>query len=90
MSAAGNGPGEDVHQGARHLNPDGADDDPLDPLLGLQDRLGLNGEHLPDEGLTFQSANGRTYVKEILSDERRMFQSTNRRTYVEEIFQMNV
>src|SRR5215813_8934313 len=49
MSAARNGTSEDVHQRARHFNPDGADDDPLDPLLGLQHGLRLDGEHLPQK-----------------------------------------
>src|SRR5215467_1272966 len=49
ISVAGNGPGEHVHQRPRHLDADGADDDPLDPLFGLKDRLGLDGEHLPQE-----------------------------------------
>ncbi len=40
-----------MHQRARHLDPDGADDDPLDPLFGLKDRLGLDCEHLPQEGV---------------------------------------
>src|SRR5215469_73188 len=50
ISVAGNGPGEHVHQRPGHLDADGADDDPLDPLLGLENRLRLDGEHLPEEG----------------------------------------
>ncbi|TMC13457.1 MAG: hypothetical protein E6J41_00420 [Chloroflexi bacterium] len=49
MSVTGNRPGQDVHQRARHLDAQGPDDDALDPLLGLEDGLGLDGKHLPEK-----------------------------------------
>src|SRR5215467_4617563 len=55
----GHRPGEDVHERAGHLDAQGPDHDPLDPLPGLEHGLGLDGEHFPekchDEG---QGANG--------------------------------
>src|SRR5215467_1494538 len=59
MSVGWYRPGEDVHERAGHLDAQGPDHDPLDPLLGLEDRLGLDGEHLPEKGHDeCQSADG--------------------------------
>src|SRR5213082_4034789 len=41
---------EDVSEGGRHLDADGADDDPLDPELGLGHGGRLDRRHLPEEG----------------------------------------
>src|SRR5215472_2117334 len=49
MSVGGNRPREDVHQRARHLDAQRPDDDALDPLLGLEHGLRLDGQHLPEE-----------------------------------------
>src|ERR1700674_6067154 len=42
--------GENADQRARHLDPDRADDDALDPLLRFKHRLGLDCGDLPQEG----------------------------------------
>jgi len=49
VSGRGHGPREDVDQRAGNLDADRADDDALDPLLGCERRMRLDGRDLPDE-----------------------------------------
>src|SRR5438105_7349126 len=45
-------PREHFDEHAGHLHTDRPHDDSLDPLLGLQDRAGVDGGHLPEERMS--------------------------------------